>query len=99
MYMSTGYHFLSQIQQLHLCFRSSKCVLLSGVSGSGKTMTYNTLASAYQYIRELRALGKSAKGYKVLDNARQCEEYPSVDITVLNPAAYCFDEVRTVICG
>lgn len=84
----------SQIQQLHLCLKNSKCVLLSGGSGSGKTMAYSTLASAYQYIGELRALGKTAKR---LDNVRQCEEYPTVDITVLNPAAYTFDEVRSYV--
>ncbi len=85
--------FLMQIQQLHLCLKNSKCVLLSGESGSGKTVAYSTLASAYQYIGELRALGKSAKGSDALGNARQRKEYPTVDITVLNSAAYTFDEV------
>ncbi len=62
-------------------------------------MTYKTLASAYQYIRELRALGKSSKASKAsnrFDNTKKCEQYPTIDITVLNPAAYTYDEVKSI---
>ena len=86
------------MEQLHMCFKRSKCVILSGLSGSGKTMAYNTLAAAYQYIRELRALGKSSKTSRRsnrLESARL--EYPTVDITVLNPAVYSYDEVCPII--
>ena len=61
-------------------------------------MAYSTLAAAYQYIRELRALGKSSKSSKHpkrFENTGQYDEYPIIDITVLNPAVYSYDEVCT----
>ena len=87
-----------QIEQLHTCLKRSRCAILSGPSGSGKTMAYSTLAAAYQYIRELRALGKSSKSSKhpkQFENTGQYDEYPIIDITVLNPAVYSYDEVST----
>lgn len=62
-------------------------------------MTYNTLAAAYQYIRELRALGKSSKNARIgnryanTENENQKDEYPIIDITVINPGAYSMEEV------
>ena len=62
-------------------------------------MAYNTLAAAYQYIRELRALGKSSKTvktsnrYTTVESEGCREEYPITDITVINPGAYSFEEV------
>lgn len=44
------------------------------------------LAAAYHHIRELQALGKHS-------STTQGENYPRVDITVINPGAYSTKEV------
>ena len=95
-----------QIYQLHRSLQGSKCVVLSGVSGSGKSTSYRSLAGAYHYIRELRAIGKQSNNAtgkkgpphrangsnKSVDNSN--DDYPCVDITVINPAIYSSEEVR-----
>jgi len=59
-------------------------VLLCGPSGSGKSISYATLASAYQHIREVHALSKTSPN---------TVEWPVVDMKALNPGAYSSDEV------
>lgn len=99
---------LIQIYQLHRSLQHSKCVVLSGISGSGKTTCYKSLAGAYHYIRELRALGKqshTAGGRKASQQTKigssiaadPADDYPRVDITVINPAAYSFEEVCILV--
>ena len=72
------------------------------MSGSGKTTCYRSLAGAYHYIRELRALGKhsqstSKKAPQARSNGgisiESGNDYPCVDITVINPAIYSYNEV------
>ncbi len=83
--------------------------MLSGVSGSGKTTSYRCLAGAYHHIRELRALGKQSNDKKngkrgpsttvhrangSSNGSVACSnDYPCVDITVINPAVYSLKEV------
>ena len=83
--------------------------MLSGVSGSGKTTSYRCLAGAYHHIRELRALGKQSnnngkKGPPTMLRATgsnsavaNSNDYPCVDITVINPAVYSLKEVMVQI--
>lgn len=91
-----------QICQLHRSLHLSKCVVLSGVSGSGKTTCYRSLAGAYHHIRELRALGKQSQSMNKkppqnrASNAATMEldnDYPCIDVTVLHPAVYNYEEV------
>ena len=78
--------------------------MLSGVSGSGKTTSYRCLARAYHHIRELRALGKQSNSNKngkrwisttgnSSGSVASTNDYPCVDITVINPAVYSLKEV------
>ena len=85
---------------------NNKCIVLNGVSGSGKTTSYRSLAGAYHHIRELRALGKqssrnagSKRGlpFRATGSSSttvaESSDYPRVDITVINPAVYNLKEV------
>lgn len=99
------YNSCLQIHQLHRSLRRSRCVVLSGVSGSGKTTCYKSLAGAYHHIRELRALGKqsqsSSRKTQQLKTAGgegydPTNDYPCVDITVVNPAVYTYEQVSVV---
>ena len=78
--------------------------MLSGVSGTGKTTSYRSLAGAYHHIRELRALGKQSNnnGRKgplshrttgSNNTVASSDDYPCIDITVINPAVYTLREV------
>ena len=86
--------------------------MLSGVSGSGKTTSYRCLAGAYHHIRELRALGKQSNnnnngkrgpssnvhGTAGSSNAvAKSDDYPCVDVTVINPAVYSLKEVSKIM--
>lgn len=77
-------------------------MVLSGVSGSGKTTCYKSLAGAYHHIRELRALGKQSQSsskraaqHKIIasNNFDPANDYPCIDITVINPAIYTNEQV------
>ena len=82
--------------------------MLSGVSGSGKTTSYRCLAGAYHHIRELRALGKQSNSSKngkrwtstttgsSSGSVASANDYPCVDITVVNPAVYSLNEVNKI---
>ena len=102
-------HYLQIYQVHHSLQGGSNCIVLSGVSGSGKTTSYRCLAGAYHHIRELRALGKQSsnngkKGPTTVHRATgsnsavaSSNDYPCVDITVINPAVYSLKEVMVQI--
>lgn len=69
-------------------------MLLTGPSGSGKTTCFRILAAAYQQVRDMRSLTQKSRRTPQAEEGRDCgKEYPTVDVTVINPGAYSIDEV------
>ena len=68
--------------QLHRSLQCHKCVALCGPPDSGKTTTYKLLASAYRHLTS--------------DKGRSQRDFPLINITVLNMAAYTSEQVRGV---
>lgn len=83
--------------QLHLSLMHSKCVYLTGVCGSGKTMCYSILNSAYEHVRGLLALSKQSRSISAdrKHEADMKKMFPFVNISVFNPRMYLMDEVGT----
>lgn len=68
--------------QLHQSLQGYRCVALCGPAQSGKTTTYNTLASAYRHLTS--------------DRGGNQRDFPLINITVLNTAAYTAEQVGVV---
>ena len=69
----------------------SKCVFLTGPCGSGKTTCYNILNAAYEHLRKLAVLSHSPSQRVNLEKKK--DQYPFVNINIINPKAYSLDEV------
>ena len=65
--------------QLHQSLQSCRCVALCGPPQSGKTTTYKTLAAAYRHLTS--------------DRGGNQREFPLINMTVLNTAAYTAEQV------
>ena len=91
-----NFHHISvfQIKQLHYGLQQSKCVLLTGPCGSGKTTCFRILAAAYQQVKELQALSDQSRRIS-MDTRSDVIKYPTVTMTYLNPAAFSMEEVHS----